>query len=131
MSDTRQALEEATGLNSAAVAAARIEELEIGLRNAQGDVVAACARIQALETSLAEVTEDRDLWKQSEAVASAQYDKACEKLAEAEGTIAVLRERLANSMPIAGGNPFRSAGCSALASDPLLDRDSPSPPPVV
>lgn len=43
-------------------------------------------------------------------------------LAEAEGTIAVLRERLANSMPIAGGNPFRSAGCSALASDPLLDR---------
>lgn len=34
------------------------------------------ARIQALETSLAEMTEDRDLWKQSEAVASEQFDKA-------------------------------------------------------
>lgn len=43
-----------TGLHSAAVAAARIEELEIGLRNAQGDVVAACSRITALEASLAE-----------------------------------------------------------------------------
>jgi len=43
-----------TGLHSAAVAVARIEELEIGLRNAQGDVVAACSRITALEASLAE-----------------------------------------------------------------------------
>lgn len=40
----------------------------------------AIARITELETALAEMTEDRDLWKQSEAVASEQFDKAEERV---------------------------------------------------
>ena len=39
-------------------------------------LVKARARITELETALAEMTEDRDLGKQSEAVASEQFDKA-------------------------------------------------------
>lgn len=114
----------------------------------------AAAHIQALEASLAEVTEDRDLWKQSEAVASAQYDKACEKLAEAEGRVEeARRQAFEEAAKVADGtmreeitgvqlgSSYRSGirwagerikdAIRALASDALLDRHSPPPPPVV
>lgn len=115
------------------------------VRVSEETLTEAAARIQALETSLATVQRaaktimineadelrqlrnERVKWHQaiatldSERQANALLTDRVEaletSLAEAEGTIATLRERLANSMPIAGGNPFRSAGCSALASD--------------
>jgi hypothetical protein len=40
-------------------------------------------RIEALEAELAHVTEDRDLWKYSEATCNAQYDKLDAELSEA------------------------------------------------